>query len=100
LEALAASVTTGFGSAIVELLALFALLGAGTGSVVVVVAVAGLVALAEAAAVEVAVGAASGRAKEDAMMAGSTGAPGTVGWPVGGRRAGGVYLLGWPDWSV
>ena len=29
-------------------------------------------------------------------MAGSTGAPGTVGCPVGARRAGGVYLLG-PD---
>lgn len=30
-------------------------------------------------------------------MAGSTGAPGTVGCPVGARRAGGVYLLEWPD---
>ena len=35
----------------------------------------------------------SGRASCDDMMAGSTGAPATVAWPVGARRAGGVYLL-------
>ena len=39
---------------------------------------------------------ASGRASEADMMAGSTGAPATVGWLVGGRRAGGVYLFGCP----
>jgi hypothetical protein len=38
----------------------------------------------------------SGRASCEEMIAGSTGAPGTVGWPVGGRLAGGVYLLAWP----
>ena len=27
------------------------------------------------------------------MIAGSTGAPGTVGLPLGGRRAGGIYRL-------
>lgn len=42
------------------------------------------------------VGVAADLASEEEMMAGSTGAPGTVGWPVGGRFAGGVYLLGWP----
>lgn len=35
----------------------------------------------------------SGRANCAEMMAGSTGAPLTVAWPVGARRAGGVYLL-------
>jgi hypothetical protein len=35
----------------------------------------------------------SGRASWDEIMAGSTGAPLTVDWPVGARRAGGVYLL-------
>lgn len=35
----------------------------------------------------------SGRASCEDMMAGSTGAPGTVDCPVGARRAGGVYLL-------
>ncbi len=29
------------------------------------------------------------------MIAGSTGAPATVGLPVGGRRAGGMYLFAW-----
>jgi hypothetical protein len=38
----------------------------------------------------------SGRASCEEMIAGSTGAPGTVGWPVGARRAGGVYLFAWP----
>jgi hypothetical protein len=37
-----------------------------------------------------------GRASCEEMMAGSTGAPGTVGCPVGGRLAGGVYLLAPP----
>ena len=32
-------------------------------------------------------------------MAESTGAPGTVGLPVGRRRAGGMYLFGWLDCS-
>lgn len=40
----------------------------------------------------------SGRAIWALMIAGSTGAPGTVGWLVGARLAGGVYLLGCPDW--
>lgn len=35
----------------------------------------------------------SGRANCEAMIAGSTGTPLTVDCPVGGRRAGGVYLL-------
>jgi hypothetical protein len=35
----------------------------------------------------------SGRASCEDMIAGSTGAPLTVAWPVGARRAGGVYLL-------
>ena len=35
----------------------------------------------------------SGRTSWEAMMAGSCGAPGTVGCPVGARRAGGVYLF-------
>lgn len=35
----------------------------------------------------------SGRASCADMIAGSTGAPLTVAWPVGARRAGGVYLL-------
>jgi hypothetical protein len=35
----------------------------------------------------------SGRANCDNIIAGSTGAPLTVDWPVGARRAGGVYLL-------
>ncbi len=35
----------------------------------------------------------SGRASCEDMMAGSTGAPLTVACPVGGRLAGGVYLL-------
>ena len=35
----------------------------------------------------------SGRASCADMMAGSTGAPLTVAWPVGARLAGGVYLL-------
>jgi hypothetical protein len=35
----------------------------------------------------------SGRANCEEMIAGSTGAPLTVDWPVGARRAGGVYLL-------
>lgn len=35
----------------------------------------------------------SGRASCEDMIAGSTGAPMTVVCPVGGRRAGGVYLL-------
>lgn len=35
----------------------------------------------------------SGRASCEDMIAGSTGAPLTVDWPVGARRAGGVYLL-------
>jgi hypothetical protein len=34
----------------------------------------------------------SGRAIWEEIIAGSTGAPGTVGWPLGGRLAGGVYL--------
>lgn len=38
----------------------------------------------------------SGRARDEEMMAGSTGAPGTVGWELGGRRAGGVYLFAPP----
>jgi len=38
----------------------------------------------------------SGRASCEDIIAGSTGAPGTVGWLVGGRRAGGVYLLDCP----
>lgn len=37
----------------------------------------------------------SGRAICEDIMAGSTGAPGTVGWPVGARLAGGVYLFCW-----
>ena len=40
---------------------------------------------------------ASGRAIWEEIIAGSTGAPGTVGLPVGRRRAGGMYLLGWLD---
>jgi hypothetical protein len=35
----------------------------------------------------------SGRASDEDMMAGSKGAPLTVGCPVGARLAGGVYLL-------
>jgi hypothetical protein len=35
----------------------------------------------------------SGRASCEDIIAGSTGAPGTVVCPVGARRAGGVYLL-------
>lgn len=35
----------------------------------------------------------SGRAKSEEIIAGSTGAPLTVAVPVGGRLAGGVYLL-------
>jgi hypothetical protein len=35
----------------------------------------------------------SGRASCEDIIAGSTGAPLTVAWPVGARRAGGVYLL-------
>lgn len=38
----------------------------------------------------------SGRDNCAEMMAGSTGAPETVGCPEGGRLAGGVYLFGWP----
>jgi len=40
---------------------------------------------------------ASGRAICEEIMAGSTGAPATVGLPVGRRRAGGMYLFGWLD---
>lgn len=32
------------------------------------------------------------------MIAGSTGALGTVGLPLGGRRAGGMYLFAPLDW--
>jgi len=38
----------------------------------------------------------AGRATEDEIMAGSTGAPGTVASGAGARRAGGVYRLDWP----
>ncbi len=31
------------------------------------------------------------------MIAGSTGAPATVGFPLGGLRAGGMYLFDWLD---
>lgn len=31
------------------------------------------------------------------MIAGSTGAPAAVGFPVGGLRAGGIYLFDWLD---
>ena len=40
-----------------------------------------------------------GSASADDMIAGSTGAPGTVACPVGGRIAGGVYLFAPPEGS-
>lgn len=40
-------------------------------------------------------GLASDRAICEEMIAGSTGAPATVGLPLGGLRAGGIYLFDW-----
>lgn len=55
--------------------------------------VSGLTRFAPPVAVERSLELLSGRAICEEMIAGSTGAPATVGLPVGRRRAGGMYLL-------